>query len=258
MSFTTYSISLTRSGFDILRAVNLSINSGEITVIVGPNGAGKSSFVRVLSGDLTPTCGRIIFNGKDLIEWRSEQRAKMISVLPQHSSLDFPFNAYEVVSLGRIPHQSGIVRDAEIVREALKAVDAEHLDGRLFTKMSGGEKQRVQLARVMAQIWEPTSIGEQFLVLDEPTSALDLSHQVLVMRLVCDLAQRGIGVIIVSHDLNLATRFADNVIIFNKGSVVAEGAPNEILSEKLISDVFGIHPCVFKHPETGRNIVINW
>ncbi|MBV33503.1 MAG: heme ABC transporter ATP-binding protein [Porticoccaceae bacterium] len=258
MSFTTDSISLTKSGFDILRGVNLSINSGKITVIVGPNGAGKSSFVKVLSGELAPTCGRIIFNGKDLIEWRSEQRAKMISVLPQNSSLDFPFNALEVVSLGRIPHRSGVVRDAEIVREALKVVDAEHLEERLFTKMSGGEKQRVQLARVMAQIWEPTLAGEQFLILDEPTSALDLSHQVLMMELVSDLARRGVGVIVVSHDLNLATHFADNVIVFDKGYVVAEGPPDKILSEKLIFDVFGIGPCIIKHPETGKNIVINW
>ena len=131
-------------------------------------------------------------------------------------------------------------------------------DEGLFTKMSGGEKQRVQLARVMAQIWEPTSTGAQFLVLDEPTAALDLSHQVLMMELVSDFAQRGIGVIIVSHDLNLATRFADHVIVFDKGSVVAAGAPDKILSETLISDVFGIDPYVIKHPETGKNIVVNW
>ena len=258
MSFKVESISLTRSGFDILQAVNLYINSGQTTVIVGPNGAGKSSFIKVLSGDLAPTCGWIIFNGKDLVEWRSEQRARMISVLPQHSSLEFPFTALEVVSLGRIPHRSGIFRDTEIAREALQALDAMHLEGRLFTKMSGGEKQRVQLARVMAQIWEPTSTGAQFLVLDEPTSPLDLSHQVLVMELVSDFAQRGIGVIIVSHDLNLANRFADHVIVFDKGSVVAAGTPDKILSETLVSDVFGIDPYVIKHPETGKNIVVNW
>jgi iron complex transport system ATP-binding protein len=181
----------------------------------------------------------------------------MVSVLPQHSSLNFPFNASEVVALGRIPHQSGKVRDTHIVKEALTTVDANYLESRFFTQMSGGEKQRVQLARVLAQIWESTTTGNQFLVLDEPTSALDLSHQVLTLKIVSELAERGVGVVMVVHDLNLAARCADNIIVFDKGTIVAQGSPDDVLNEQLISDVFGITPLILKHPVTGKPLVVN-
>ncbi|MBT7564059.1 MAG: heme ABC transporter ATP-binding protein [Porticoccaceae bacterium] len=257
MAFLADNISLHMSGFNILRDVNVAINTGQITVIVGPNGAGKSSFIKVLSGDILPTQGQVILNDKALSDWSPDQRARMVSVLPQHSSLNFPFNASEVVALGRIPHQSGKVRDTHIVKEALATVDANYLESRFFTQMSGGEKQRVQLARVLAQIWESTTTGNQFLVLDEPTSALDLSHQVLTLKIVSELAERGVGVVMVVHDLNLAARCADNIIVFDKGTIVAQGSPDEVLNEQLISDVFGITPLILKHPVTGKPLVVN-
>jgi iron complex transport system ATP-binding protein len=257
MAFLADNISLHMSGFNILRDVNVAINTGQITVIVGPNGAGKSSFIKVLSGDILPTQGQVILNDKALSDWSPDQRARMVSVLPQHSSLNFPFNASEVVALGRIPHQSGKVRDTHIVKEALATVDANYLESRFFTQMSGGEKQRVQLARVLAQIWEPTTTGNQFLVLDEPTSALDLSHQVLTLKIVSELAERGVGVVMVVHDLNLAARCADNIIVFDKGTIVAQGSPDEVLNEQLISDVFDITPLILKHPVTGKPLVFN-
>ena len=257
MEFLADNISLHMSGFNIIRDVNVAINTGQITVIVGPNGAGKSSFIKVLSGDILPTQGQVILNDKALSDWSPDQRARMVSVLPQHSSLNFPFNASEVVALGRIPHQSGKVRDTHIVKEALTAVDANYLESRFFNQMSGGEKQRVQLARVLAQIWESTTTGNQFLVLDEPTSALDLSHQVLTLKIVSELAERGVGVVMVVHDLNLAARCADNIIVFDKGTIVAQGSPDEVLNEQLISDVFGITPLILKHPVTGKPLVVN-
>ena len=257
MAFLADNISLHMSGFNILRDVNVAINAGQITVIVGPNGAGKSSFIKVLSGDILPTRGQVVLNDKALSDWSPDQRARMVSVLPQHSSLNFPFNASEIVALGRIPHQSGKVRDTHIVREALTAVDANYLESRFFTQMSGGEKQRVQLARVLAQIWEPITTGNQFLVLDEPTSALDLSHQVLTLKIVSELAERGVGVIMVVHDLNLAARCADNIIVFDKGTIVAQGSPDEVLNQQLIADVFGITPLILKHPVTGKPFVVN-
>ena len=257
MAFLADNISLHMSGFNILRDVNVAINTGQITVIVGPNGAGKSSFIKVLSGDILPTQGQVILNDKALSDWSPDQRARMVSVLPQHSSLNFPFNASEVVALGRIPHQSGKVRDTHIVKEALATVDANYLESRFFTQMSGGEKQRVQLARVLAQIWESTTTGNQFLVLDEPKSALDLSHQVLTLKIVSELAERGVGVVMVVHDLNLAARCADNIIVFDKGTIVAQGSPDEVLNEQLISNVFGITPLILKHPVTGKPLVVN-
>jgi len=110
---------------------------------------------------------------------------------------------------------------------------------------------------VLAQIWEPITTGNQFLVLDEPTSALDLSHQVLTLKIVSELAERGVGVIMVVHDLNLAARCADNIIVFDKGTIVAQGSPDEVLNQQLISDVFGITPLILKHPVTGKPLVVN-
>jgi len=132
MAFLADNISLHMSGFNILRDVNVAINTGQITVIVGPNGAGKSSFIKVLSGDILPTQGQVILNDKALSDWSPDQRARMVSVLPQHSSLNFPFNASEVVALGRIPHQSGKVRDTHIVKEALTSCGCQLLGKSLF------------------------------------------------------------------------------------------------------------------------------
>ena len=257
MAFKVDNLSLHMSGFNILRGVNVTIDAAQITAIVGPNGAGKSSFIKVLSGEIPPTSGEVTLNDKILSEWNLEDRAKVLSVLPQHSSLNFPFNASEVVALGRIPHRSGQVRDGLIVKEALSLVDASYLERRFFTQMSGGEKQRVQLARVLAQIWEPDGEKNQILVLDEPTSALDLSHQILTLKIVSDMAKRGVGIVMVIHDLNLAARCADNIIVFDKGSIIEKGCPDKVLTRELISAVFGITPQIIKHPITNKPLVFS-
>ena len=142
------------------------------------------------------------------------------------------------------------------IRYALKAVDASYLQKRFYTQMSGGEKQRVQLARVLAQIWQPSDHGEQFLVLDEPTSAFDLSHQQLTLDIVRQLAERGVGVLMVVHDLNLAARCADNLVVFDGGVIAAQGKPKDILSEQLIDKVFGVKSIISQHPVTKRPLVI--
>ena len=162
-----------------------------------------------------------------------------------------------MVGLGRIPHQTGSAKDAEIVAEALRLVDASYLQKRFYTQMSGGEKQRVQLARVLAQIWQPSEFGKQFLVLDEPTAAFDLSHQKLTLDIVASLASRGIGVVMVLHDLNLAARCADKLVVFNGGTIEAAGTPENILTEQLIDKVFGVKVTVARHPATNRPLVIS-
>jgi iron complex transport system ATP-binding protein len=180
----------------------------------------------------------------------------MLAVLPQHTLLNFPFTADEVVGLGRIPHQTGVTKDNQIIAQALDLVDASYLQKRFYTQMSGGEKQRVQLARVLAQIWQPSDYGAQFLVLDEPTSAFDLSHQQLTLDIVRQLAERGVGVLMVVHDLNLAARCADNLVVFDGGVIAAQGKPKDILSEQLIDKVFGVKSIISQHPVTKRPLVI--
>lgn len=257
MALTADNICVHMSGFDILRDIDLSISAGKVTAIVGPNGAGKSTLIKTLCGEIVPSVGQIVLNGQNLSLWSLQHRALMMSVLPQQSRLDFPFTASEVVSLGRIPHKTGLLRDTEIVAEALALVDAAYLTGRFFTQMSGGEKQRVQLARVLSQIWEPCDLGEQFLILDEPTSALDLSHQQLTASLVSQLAQRGVGVLVVVHDLNLAASCADQVVVLNEGKVAAMGTPEQVFTKQLITDVFAIDPLIQPHPISGKPLVLS-
>lgn len=256
MSLAADNISLHLSGFDLLRNVSVQVEAGQVTAIVGPNGAGKSSLLRVLTGEIQPTTGQVVFNQRTLDDWPVEQKAQMLAVLPQHSLLNFPFTANEVVGLGRIPHETGTSKDAEIIAQALKLVDAEYLQRRFYTQMSGGEKQRVQLARVLAQIWLPCASGEQFLVLDEPTSAFDLAHQQLTLDIVRQLAARGVGVVMVLHDLNLAARCADKLVVFDGGEIAAQGSPEQVLTEQLIKQVFGVEAIISRHPLTDKPLVI--
>jgi len=249
-------ISLHLSGFDLLRNISLEVEAGKVTTIVGPNGAGKSSLLKVLTGEMPPTAGDVHLNSRLLNQWSLLEKAQMLAVLPQHTLLNFSFTADEVVGLGRIPHQTGSAKDVEIVAEALELVDASYLQRRFYTQMSGGEKQRVQLARVLAQIWQPSCLGEQFLVLDEPTSAFDLSHQKLTLDIVRQLAQKGVGVVMVVHDLNLAARCADNIVVIDGGVIAAQGSPEVVLTETLIDKVFGVKSIISEHPITKRPLVI--
>lgn len=256
MTLKADNISLHLSGFDLLRQIGLEVKAGEVTVIVGPNGAGKSSLLKVLSGELHVSAGEVVLNNKGLVQWELQEKAQMLAVLSQQMPLNFPFTAEEVVRLGRIPHQTGSVRDNQIVTAALKAVDASYLDKRFYTQMSGGEKQRVQLARVLAQIWEPALLGTRFLVLDEPTSAFDLSHQQLTLDIVREFSAQGVGVLMVLHDLNLACRCADNLVVLTCGAVAAQGKPEQVLNEKLIEDVFGVKSIIAQHPVSKTPLVI--
>ncbi|MDG1165180.1 MAG: heme ABC transporter ATP-binding protein [Porticoccaceae bacterium] len=256
MILSANNISLHLSGFDLLRNISLEVEAGKVTAIVGPNGAGKSSLLKVLTGEMPASHGEVDLNHRPMNQWQLLDRAQMLAVLPQHTLLNFPFTADEVVGLGRIPHKTGLAKDSQIIAEALDLVDASYLQKRFYTQMSGGEKQRVQLARVLAQIWQPSHLGPQFLVLDEPTSAFDLSHQKLTLDIVRQLAERGVGVVMVLHDLNLAARCADNLVVFDGGVIAAQGSPKDVLTEQLIDRVFGVKSIIAQHPVTKRPLVI--
>ena len=256
MSIVASNLSLHISGFDLLRNIDLTIEAGKVNVLVGPNGAGKSSLLRVLTGEIKPSNGNVLINQHKLNHWSIQDIANILAVLPQHSELNFPFTAAEVVGLGRIPHKTGFAKDQTNIEEALALVDASYLQRRLYTQMSGGEKQRVQLARVLAQIWKPSKLGDQFLVLDEPTAAFDLSHQQLTLSIVRQLADRGVGVLMVLHDLNLAARCADNLVVVNGGTIEASGSPDEVLTKELIYKVFDVQSVIAEHPIAKTPLVI--
>ena len=212
--------------------------------------------LRLLSGEFAPSSGSVLLAGRDIGSWSNTERATRLAVLPQQSLLNFPFTAEEVVALGRTPHGTGLLRDRDIVREALAAVDCEHLVQRVYTQLSGGEKQRVQLARVLAQIWDSEEGAERYLVLDEPTSSLDLAHQQMTLDVVRHLARQDVGVLIVLHDLNLAARCAEQVVLLKEGLIAESGAPAEVLRREPIRRVFGVEAQIGEHPQHGTPLVI--
>lgn len=239
-----------------LRQVSAALLPGEIVAIVGPNGAGKTTLLRVAAGELPPSSGSVELAGRQLAHWPLQVRARHIAVLPQASSLNFPFTVAEVVALGRSPHSSGKAIDTAIVTAALAAMDMTHLRDRLYTHLSGGEKQRTQLARVMAQIWRAEDAGTRLLLLDEPTASLDLGHQQQLMQRVREFAAGGAAVLMVLHDLNLALGFADRLLALHHGGVIADGPAAEVLSAELLRHLFGASAELFLHPRTGRPVVL--
>jgi len=257
MTLQARDLFLTLSSVPLLRHLDLTVAPGEVTTILGPNGAGKSTLLRCLVGEQFPSEGQVLLNHRLVHDWRPVERARVLSVLPQQSLLDFPFTAAEVVMLGRTPHATGLVHDREIVAAALDMVDGGYLAERYYTQLSGGEKQRVHLARVLAQIWEPCCEGDRYLVLDEPTSSFDLAHQQLTLEIVREFADRGVGVLMVVHDLNLAARCADQLVLMQCGEIVAAGAPLEVLQPAAIRRVFEVDVDVGVHPRTGKPLVIS-
>ncbi|MBG57567.1 MAG: heme ABC transporter ATP-binding protein [Porticoccus sp.] len=249
-------LSFSIAGFSLLRDIDLRVEPGKVTAIIGPNGAGKTSLLRLLTGEQRSTAGNIALSGRPLGDWSPTQLASVMAVLPQSSRLDFPFTAREVVMMGRIPHATGLVRDTAIVDAALAAVDGSYLDKRFYTHMSGGEKQRVQLARVLAQIWEPVTDHARVLILDEPTSSFDLAHQQLTITNMRSFAAQGVGVLVVIHDLNMAARCADQLLVLSCGRIAAFGSPQQVLTATTIKQVFNVDVSIGINPLTGTPLVI--
>lgn len=247
-------LSVCRGPCPVLEDIDLQVRPGELLTVLGPNGAGKSTLLAALSGELAAARGEVLLDGRALADWPARQRACRLAVLPQQSSLAFPFRVDEVVGFGRLPHASGRCRDAQIVAAALAAADVAHLAGRDYLTLSGGERQRVQLARVLAQLW-PGEPG-QVLLLDEPTAMLDPQHQHLCLAAARQLAARGVAVLAVLHDLNLAARYGDRLLLLARGRVQALGDVESVLRPELIEAVFGLPVLVSRHPERGHPLVI--
>lgn len=238
-------ISVVRSGRAIVDAVSAAFEPGTLSVILGPNGAGKSTLLRVLSGALAPDGGAASLDGRALTGYSKPALARRRAVLAQESLLQFDFSVEEVVILGRIPHLTGWENehDRQACDRAIAAAELEHLRYRRYLTLSGGEKQRVQLARILAQI-DPGGRemeGTRWLLLDEPTSALDLRHQHTLLTRVRRLSRsHGFGVVAILHDLNLAMRYADQVVLLDRGRAVATGPTRRTLTAPRISAVFGV------------------
>jgi iron complex transport system ATP-binding protein len=241
------------AGKSLIEDVSFSLDAGEILAVIGPNGAGKSTLLKCLAGELTPTAGAILAHGRPLDPARQSAAARWRAVLPQANRIPFAFTAREIVLLGRSPHILGreSPRDQEIVGEALAATDATHLAARSVQTLSGGELQRVHMARVLAQIWEADPGRGRLLLLDEPTAALDLKHQHALLRLARDWADHGTAVLVILHDLNLAARHADSLLWIHQGRQTAFGSPETSLTPRRIREVFGVDAEVLRHKPNG-------
>ncbi|MFG2821171.1 heme ABC transporter ATP-binding protein [Kitasatospora sp. NPDC048365] len=244
-------IRLTLAGRELLAGAEVAVRAGEVLALLGPNGAGKSTLLSVLAGDLTPTGGVVRLAGRPLADHRTVELARLRALLPQTAELSFPFPAAEVVRMGRAPWAgtAAAAEDEEAVAEAMAATECTAFAARPFTALSGGERARVALARVLAQ-------RTPLLLLDEPTAALDLRHQELVLQVARRRAAAGDGVVVVLHDLSLAAAHADRVALLAAGRTVAAGPVAEVLRGPLLSEVYG-HPVeVLPHPRTGTPLVL--
>lgn len=243
-------VSVTIGTHVLLDNFTVTFAPGELVMVVGPNGAGKTTLLRCLDGELAPTRGSVQLAGRPLREWPRNDLARTRAVLPQQSALDFPFSVIDVVLMGRMPHPDSDAENRRIAAEALELCDCAALGERAYTSLSGGEQQRVQTARVLAQICGPPGATGRFLLLDEPASALDLSHQYALLRLLKRLSARDqIGVVCTLHNLNLVAQFADRALIMDRGMLVADGAPIDVFTEETLSSVFDLDVSVRRHPE---------
>lgn len=230
--------------------MDVAVRAGELLALVGPNGAGKSTLLSVLAADLPPTSGAVRIHGRPASAWSAPELALRRSVLPQSASLSFPFTVEEVVRMGRAPWSSARPEDDDAaVAEAMAATEVTGFAARPFSALSGGERARVALARVLAQ-------RAPLLMLDEPTAALDLRHQELVLRLCRERALAGDAVVVVLHDLGLAAAYATRVAVLRAGGVAADGPPDEVFSERLLSEVYDQPVEVLPHPRTGAVLVL--
>ncbi|MGE8188521.1 heme ABC transporter ATP-binding protein [Pseudomonas sp. NPDC086278] len=250
----TQNLHIRRGTKTVLTDLTLELKPGEVLGVLGPNGAGKSTLLGALCGELKADHGSVWLDEQALSQCTGTQRARRLAVLPQVSTLDFAFRVEEVVGMGRLPHQSGRVRDDEIIAAALHAADAGHLSGRSYLALSGGERQRVHLARVLAQLW-PGEAG-QTLLLDEPTSMLDPLHQHTTLQAVREFADRGAAVLVILHDLNLAARYCDRLLLLEGGRPVALDTPAQVLRPEPLKAVFGLEVLVQQHPERGHPLII--
>jgi len=236
----------------VLDGVTFKVEGGDFLGIIGPNGSGKTTLLRIISKILKPSAGAVFINEKEINSLDNKEIAKTIGVVSQESS-SYPFTAYEVVLMGRTPHLGRFQKEGEndfkTVENSMRLTETWGFKDKLITELSGGEKQKVVIARALAQ--EPEA-----LLLDEPTAHLDINHQIAILDIVKELSTRGITIISILHDLNLAAKYCNSLLMLNKGKIVSAGKPEDVLTKRNIKEVFGIEASVNRHPFTNSIYII--
>ncbi len=227
----------------ILYDISLSFAENKFNVILGPNGAGKSTLLKLATGVITPSSGFVNIAGENIDKFSARQLSTQRAVLSQQVDMAFPLTVREVVLMGRYPHFNNVpsLLDKKIIKSALEQVSIAHKSEQLYTTLSGGEKQKVQMARVLAQIWQLSDSKEQkYLFLDEPTTSLDIRYQLQILDLAQSLLQQNITVIAILHDLNLSFQYGENFFFLKNGKLVYETAYKNAISEKLIEKIYEV------------------
>ncbi|MBA0049665.1 heme ABC transporter ATP-binding protein [Streptomyces sp. AJS327] len=237
------------AGNHILQNLDIDIGPGELTSLVGPNGAGKTTVFAALSGDLEPTRGQVLLDGTPVRTYRPKELALRRAVLPQDHLVRFSYSVEEVVHLARLSHPSDPATDEKVVSESLDAAEVSHMRRRDVQTLSGGEMARTAFARTLAQT-------TPIVLLDEPTAALDLRHQEAVLRHARRLRDDGACVVVVLHDLNLASAYSDRVIMLHDGKVVADGPPSTVFTAERIKRVYRQEVLVTNHPTRSCPLIV--
>ncbi|WP_280860274.1 ABC transporter ATP-binding protein [Streptomyces sp. SAI-144] len=237
----------------VINGLDVAIPPGVITTIIGPNGCGKSTLLRTLSRLLKPTRGTVVLDGDDIVKLRTRDVAKKLGLLPQAPVAPEGLTVSDLVARGRHPHQSWLRQwssdDAAVVERALAMTGVSDLADRPVDSLSGGQRQRVWISMTLAQ-------GTDLLLLDEPTTYLDLAHAIDVLDLVDDLHESGCTVVMVLHDLNLATRYSDNLVVMREGAILAQGHPRDVITAELLHETFGLRAKVIDDPVGDRPLIV--
>lgn len=246
-------INVVLAGRPVLRQVSVTIGTGMLTGILGCNGAGKSTLIRALLGYLPLTCGRVLLDGREITTYPDAERAQQIAYLAQGHDIHWPLPVEQVVNLGRLPHRYAwskiTAADQQAIDRALRQAGIEHLIGRTVDTLSGGERARVLLARALAG--EP-----RILLADEPLAGLDPAYQLRILALLRDLAQHGLAVAVVMHDLPLAVRFCDHLILLHQNAVLSDGPPDQVLSDSHLMSAFGLE--ARRIEIAGETVLVPW
>ena len=243
---------------DLLKPTNLSFEEGKFHVIMGANGAGKSTLLKILAGDMEPTTGAVFLNGSHMADLTKKELALRRAVLSQHYHLAFPVIVREIVMMGRYPFfgVNPTEKDNAICRRAMALMEVEKFAERDYTTLSGGEAQKVQMSRVLAQIWNEEGEDQKLLFLDEPVSHLDVKYQYQLLRIAKECCRHNTTVIAILHDLNLAVSFADSILFMKEGEVLHAVDDALQLTPAMVEETFGVLPVILRNETHAKPIVI--
>lgn len=244
------------AGKTIFDDLSITLDAGELVAILGPNGAGKSSLFKAITGELQPHAGKVFINGKNRADLSMPDIAKTMAVLPQSATLNFAFQVNDVVLMGGVQGDVSRVKLQSMADNIMREQGLIHLKKQVYPTLSGGEKQRVHFCRILLQLAVGNTFAPQALLLDEPTSALDINHQHQLLATAQQLALSGLGVMVVLHDLNLASQYADRLVLLESGKIKANGDAESVLTKEHIHEVYGYEGTIVRDAQLNHPLVI--